>query len=267
MLVICNGAYKSGSTWLFNIATTLSRFDFPPEPYRNKAWRNPSIDPVKLGDFLRSVDITGRNYISKQHLSAPPERDLILGTADVRVLDIERDLRDVLVSAYYHHRRDGRFVGSFEDFYWTEGRLIAHQVQCYHALWRGREERVFVASYERLHADFAGEVERLAAFLGLEVAPGCLQSVRAETTIDRLRAKYGEADKPAEQQFFRKGVVGSWQDHFTPRLLDDLRDVEENGLTWSQQMHCKVKTKLHRALRAYPRKLRAGAERADQGTS
>jgi hypothetical protein len=131
MLVLCNGAYKSGSTWLFNIVAQLTAFEFPPPSYRNRKWRNPSIDPARLVDFLRSVDFRTRNFVSKQHIGEQRPRDLVLATEDVLVLDIDRDLRDVIVSAYYHHRRDGRFVGSIADFYRTEGRLIAHQVSRY----------------------------------------------------------------------------------------------------------------------------------------
>jgi hypothetical protein len=259
MLVICNGAYKSGSTWLFNITSALADFSFPPEIYRNPKWRNPSIDPSKLQQFIDSVDFQTKNYVCKQHINDRVNRRLILDTPHVVMLDIERDMRDVLVSAYHHHKRDRRFVGSFEEFYWTEGRLIAHQVRYYHAFWRVMQEKVFVASYEKLHSNFVIEVGRLAAFLRLPTSVSFLENIRQQTSIDALRLKYGEADKQVGQRFFRKGIVGDWQRYFTPLMLDDLRSIEAHGLARPNQLWCRMRTKLHRAVRAYPRRL-FGAE-------
>lgn len=261
MLVICNGAYKSGSTWLFNIVGQLADFSFPPPAYQNREWRNPSIDPAKLKQFIDAVDFADRNYISKQHIAGRRERDLLLATPNLFVLDIERDLRDVVVSAYHHHRRVGRFVGTIDQFYWTEGRLIAHQVCRYHEVWRGRPDKVFVASYEALHADFVAEVQRIAAFLQLPAPPTLVERIAGETTIDRLRAKYGETDRPAEQQFFRKGRVGSWQDCLSAPILEELGAIQVHGLAWPQQVQCRVRSKLHRALRAYPSRLFGRATR------
>jgi Sulfotransferase domain len=261
MLVICNGAYKSGSTWLFNIVAQLADFKLPPKSYQNTKWRNPSIDPDKLVDFLSTMDFAQENYISKQHIVDFRQRDLLLSTPNLFVLDIARDVRDVVVSAYYHHRRDGRFVGSFEDFYQIEGRLIAHQVSRYHDVWRGRNDKVLIASYEALHADFVAELQRIAAFLGLPVSPALVERIRHETSIDRLRARYGEADQPADQRFFRKGMVGSWQDHLSLPFAEELRAIEAHGLTWPKQLQCKARTKLHRALRAYPRRIFGRATR------
>ncbi|MDZ7829178.1 MAG: hypothetical protein U5K33_06725 [Halofilum sp. (in: g-proteobacteria)] len=61
MLVICNGAIKSGSTWLYNILVHLVELRRPPERYltanSRKRESNPCIRPDMLAEFLASEDI------------------------------------------------------------------------------------------------------------------------------------------------------------------------------------------------------------------
>ena len=139
------------------------------------------------------------------------------------VLDIERDLRDVVVSAaYYHHVRLGRFLGSFGDFYWIEGRLIADRVTGYHPVWQQESPKdVLCASYEALHADFGCEVGRIAGFLGLELSQERLEWVRERTSLERIRERRKEAEGN-RPRFYRKGQTGDWQTQLTAPMLHDL---------------------------------------------
>ena len=257
MLVVCNGAYKSGSTWLYNIVRALGGFEDPPARYLNAGWKNPSIAPDRLAPFLREMDLQRTDILCKQHFFTGHQRALLLASPEVRVLDIERDLRDVVVSAWHHHLRAQRFVGPFEAFYWIEGRVIADHVRRYHQFWAGPEGRTFCASYERLQTDFATETGRIAAFLGRAVADERLADVRAATTLDALRARYGEASRTNGQSFFRRGAVGDWQHHFTSAMLDDLERVAEHGLTRHEWLTARLRTKLHRLLKAAPARRRA----------
>jgi hypothetical protein len=146
----------------------------------------------------------------------------LLHTPGVFVLDIERDLRDVVVSAYYHHVRLGRFLGSFGDSYWIEGRLIADRVTRYHPVWQQESPKdVLCASYEALHADFGCEVGRIAGFLGLELPQERLERVRERTSLERIRERRKEA-KGNRPRFYRKGQTGEWQTHLTAPMLHDL---------------------------------------------
>lgn len=254
MLVVCNGAYKSGSSWLFHIVCALRDVRFPDRAYQNPAWKKvPSIDPARLGAFLRDHDLARADYATKQHFFRPEERDLLFAHPAVRILDVERDLRDVVVSAYHHHVRLGRFCGSFESFYRVEGRLVAHRVRAYHRFWKGPADKVLVASYERLHEDFDAEVSRIAAFLGWPLEPDRLHDVRKRTTLGELRARHGESGDAGELRFYRKGVMGDWQTHMTAAMVEDMAQIEAAGLPPAQRAGCVLRTKLHRAFRAWPK--------------
>lgn len=254
MLVVCNGAYKSGSSWLFHIVSELGEFRHPEPEFGDRAWRRvPTIAPDRLAAFLAAGRHRTADYICKTHFDRPRHRRLLLGAEAAFVLDIERDLRDVVVSAYHYHVGLGRFLGDFERFYWIEGRLVADRVVRYHRLWQGAPDKVLVASYERLHADFDGEVARIALFLGLAPSPERLARVRERTSLGQLRQHYGEEARETRARFYRKGEVGDWQNHMTPAMLADLAAIEQRGLPTLARAACVIRTKAHRAVRAWPR--------------
>ena len=219
MLIVCNGAFKSGSTWLYNIVRELTGGDAPPAEYLNPAWRHPSIDSAKLAALLAALKPSDC-FVVKNHFNTREQRDALLAHPDVRVLNITRDLRDMIVSSYYHVRRVKGYDGDFARYYWETGRATMLSVDRYHRLWRMRSPHVYTASYERLHADFTGQVREIAAFLGVKTTDEQLAQLRGETSLDALRQRYGEAE--SGDKFFRKGVVGDWQNHLTPEIIDDI---------------------------------------------
>ncbi|WP_456426207.1 sulfotransferase domain-containing protein [Rhodocaloribacter sp.] len=232
MLVIANGAFKSGSTWLFNIVRSMTGFPGIPEAYQNPGWDDPSIAPEKLWELLARLDYAGQDYLVKNHFEKKRQRDLILAHRDVRVLNIRRDLRDIVVSAFYYQRRKHGYRGDFEAYYWEMGRSIADHVRRYHALWDVPDARVYTSSYEALKSDFQAEVQRIGHFLGLALSPEDAKRIREETSLLALRAKYGETDKPSEERFFRKGAVGQWTEYFDEAMQRDIERIERQGLPY-----------------------------------
>ncbi len=106
MLVISNGAFKCGSTWLFNILTSLQNFAWPETAFLTKRnTKHPAIAESKLAAYLAGDVYESRDVISKNHLDQPEHRALLLSHQAVRVFCMTRDSRDVIVSAYYHDRR------------------------------------------------------------------------------------------------------------------------------------------------------------------
>jgi hypothetical protein len=233
MLAIANGAFKSGSSWLFKILCCITQFPPPPKPYLNLEWKNPSIHPNQLASFLDSEDFSKQNYLCKNHFGRRRERNLLLSYPHVSVFNIKRDLRDVVVSAYYHDCRVEGFEGSFEDYYWFLGRLHAHKVRKYHAIWDISSPQVYVSSYERLKQDFISEVNEIANFLRFNLSTHQLEEIQFRTSFERF--KQGEKStqtiqRTDETAFIRKGIVGDWKNHFNAQMLDDITAIEQNGL-------------------------------------
>jgi hypothetical protein len=224
MLIVSNGAFKSGSTWLYNILVELTGFAPPPAEYLNPEWRNPSIAPEQLSALLQTLT-PEKNYLVKNHFGKAHERDLLLSNPDVRVLDIERDLRDVVVSAYYHVRRKEGYTADFNTYYWEQGRKTAQEVAKYHEAWAVNNSQVYVSSYERLHEQFADEVSEIATLLKLPISVETINRIHEVTTLDSLRERYQEQTN--EQKFFRKGIIGDWQSHFDDAMLVDLDKITQ----------------------------------------
>lgn len=222
MLIIANGAYKSGSTWQFNILREITHFEPVPEAYQKANWNNPTLNSTRFMEFVNGHDLHNAHYLVKNHILELKLRDAIIDHPAIFVFNIRRDLRDVLVSAYYHFLRHQNVEMSFEAFYYEHGMTMMTQVTQFHHFWEQVQwPRYYCASYEGLHRDFAAEVRGMANFLGFSLTDEDIQRIQQNTQISQLRVQYGEADEAQENRFFRKGEVNDWKNHFTPEMLND----------------------------------------------
>jgi sulfotransferase family protein len=219
MLIVSNGAFKSGSTWLDRIVNQLVRSRPIPREFQNPRWVHQSVTPELFERFLDEVDVSAADYLSKNHIRDERLRAVLLAHEQVRVLNVTRDLRDVLVSAYFHDRREGRADGEIAEYWDGLGRRRIQQVITHHRLWNTGHAQVFVTSYEALQASFGAQVEALAAFLGVEGVN--VDDVAAATDFERMR---GPATGNGER-FHRKGIVGDWQNHLSPRIVAELAEL------------------------------------------
>src|SRR3954464_6403407 len=89
VLIICNGAYKSGSTWLFRILLSMTRYNLIPEQYHAPGWNGLGIKPSLLAKFLKTENYRDTNYILKGHFFH--QYHLILSYPHVTVMNIRRD--------------------------------------------------------------------------------------------------------------------------------------------------------------------------------
>ncbi|MFP4106435.1 MAG: sulfotransferase domain-containing protein [Phycisphaerae bacterium] len=250
MLVMANGAFKSGSTWLRNIILEMMEFQPIPESYRHPdylLW----ISSYRLADFLREVDFQNHNFISKGHLHSHKYVDLLLSHPDVRVFDITRDVRDVIVSHYYHMVREGKVKSEFGPYYWKLGRYKAYQIVEYHKLWSVDHPQMFVSSFESLKTDFHNEVRRIGSFLGCDLSEEDIDRIKDKTSLQRLREKRGEEGVPEEKRFYRKGIIGDWQNHFDDDMARDIERIQESGLSGLSRLKYQAFFKIRPAVKAF----------------
>ena len=233
MLVISNGAFKCGSTWLYNILTNLRDFAVPGAEFVTGGnTKHPSIAEPKLAAYLGTDAFEKRDVISKNHLDKPAHRALLLKQRSVRVVCMTRDSRDVIVSAYYHDQRKKRFDGSFAQYYWQEGRMLLPRLTQYRRTWSEPHTQMVSTTFEALKTDFRGEVMRIAALIDVPVNEGVIDRIRKETDIVSLREKYKDtpSHRSEDGDFFRKGDIGDWRNHFDETLLADHDRVCRQGI-------------------------------------
>lgn len=253
MLVISNGAVKSGSTWLFNILTSLKDFAWPePSVLTKRNSKHPTIAEPLLEDYLSDHDFSDRDEISKNHLGKPEHRALLLSREDVRVVCMTRESRDVIVSAYYHGLLADKIKGSFADYYWSDGRVLVPELKRYEETWRQSHPRLIATSFESLKSDFHGEVARLAQFFALAVDHDTVEGIYRETSLGSLREKYQDssAHHREDGEFFRKGEIGDWRNHFDDRMLADHDQISRVGISPLDRhlLATRAKRKLRRML-------------------
>lgn len=257
MLVLANGAPKSGSTWLFEILRNFQGFEPVPMSYRhadhNLAW----LDTAKLRIFLESGDYRTGKFISKAHIYDETQRDLLLSFDEVYVCDISRDLRDAIVSHYYHVNRERQLSWSFPNYYWWLGRYKALQIEQYHDIWRVPSPRVYKASYEDLKQNFSASVSKLAAFFNMTLSSSEIEDIARKTSLETLQKRTGQDDLPPEKRFFRKGAVGDWQAHFNERTLRDIERIMRGERSPADQVGYALLFELRPKLAAYYRRLRS----------
>lgn len=252
VLVVCNGPFKSGSTWLYEIARALVDHEPLPAEYAEPSWLPvESIRPRRLGAVLARRDLGDRVWVVKQHLSRPRRVRQLSGVPEVLVLDIRRDLRDVVVSSYYHQRARGRAGDDFARFYWSQGRYFANGVANHHRRWRGHT--AVTIGYEALVDDFGAEASKIAACLGSEAGEVELEAIRKRVGLSELKERYAETGVALMEsaKFFRRGVPGDWKTHLDDAMLEDVAAIEARGLPLSERCVWKARSS-YRRLRQLP---------------
>jgi len=109
MLIICNGVFKSGSTWLHAIifevlkVNKINLTDVPIK-YTNNIDSADTIVESKLSEFLDNENYIKSNYITKSHyyLEKTMMRDY---DSNIHFFFVERDVRDSVVSHYHHLKK------------------------------------------------------------------------------------------------------------------------------------------------------------------
>jgi sulfotransferase family protein len=147
-----------------------------------------------------------------------------------RVLVVYRDPRDVALSLYHQNqkRSSHRLDCTLQEFIRLPGRGVEGIVAVMNA-WRERlhdHPHCLWVSYEALRSDTAGELRRIAAFLGAPPSDGAqVEAAVNFASFDNMRAleakggfghamlKPGDPNDPASFKV-RSGKVGGYQDKF-----------------------------------------------------
>jgi hypothetical protein len=170
------------------------------------------------------VDFSRRDFLTKNHFSTAEHRDILLSDNHVRILNIKRDIRDVVTSAYYHYRREEGYSASFKQYYWDRGRYVAENVRAYHELWDGSSHLVYVSSYKDLKNNFSDECKRISNFIDIDISKEKIKKIRKETSLSGLQNKYKKVN------FFRKGKIGGWKNHLTEDMEEDVKRIYKGGI-------------------------------------
>lgn len=207
MLVICNGAARSGSNWIYNIAVQAIPAEPLADEWRRTGWGQASIEPGRLREYLavRDRPVT----VVKMHLRpTEAERDELLAGGRVIVLNVARDIRGA-VNAHYHARvRSLSEAPDVQTWWEAEGRDFAARLRAYHTLWNVEHPAYHRFYFEELLQHFPSEIERARPVLERAGAVIDVEALDQDTGLEALV----EDAAPGAREL-RLGQAEDWRNH------------------------------------------------------
>ncbi|MGH8260041.1 MAG: sulfotransferase domain-containing protein [Steroidobacteraceae bacterium] len=237
---------KTGTTWLQQILAQLVLA--PAEPVallELSPWIEQRCFPLQ--PILARLESQGHRRFVKTHLPA----DALPMSPLARYIYVGRDGRDALWSWYNHHRqltREGlAFINAGADRVGPPLGPASTDVRQYFLAWLERNgfplwpfwahvqswwdrrdrPNVLLAHFNRLKADTAAEIRRIARFLEMELDESRLPEILHRCSFDYMRTNASTLSpnleglfKGGAQAFVYKGTNGRWHDVLT---ADDLR--------------------------------------------
>ncbi len=145
---------------------------------------------------------------------------------DARFIYVVRDVRDVAVSGWFFNlalaaKETLAHFPNIDEYGAYIARLWVKDVAEGLRFVESHKERACYIKYEDLWQRPAEEVSRLFAFLGVESDHRQVRSSIAFTDFSRLSGgrKRGIENRSS---FYRKGIIGDWENHFSPAALSKI---------------------------------------------
>ena len=202
------GYPKSGNTWFQNLAAgavygvlpefappSFLHLDLVPDVHQKRFYKRYS-NPM---------------FFKSHHLPLPEYR---------RVVYLLRDGRDVMVS-YFRALEARQKIFQFEEMVAQDQQLFPCKWHEHVATWMKNPfgAEMLIVKYEDLHADPVRELKRFCRFARIERPDDFLEMVAGSAAFAKLQGRekrLGRAVTTSERQpnkpFFRRGIVGSYQD-------------------------------------------------------
>jgi hypothetical protein len=239
MLIICNGVFKSGSTWLHAIILEILKINKinltdVPSKYTNNIDSPTTIVESKLFKFLDNENYIESYYITKSHyyLMKTMMRDY---DSNIHFFFVERDIRDALVSHYYHLKKKYTFISGFNMYYLFIGRFKAFEILNFNRKYIRAFGNDNFFKYSDLKNNFEAVVLKISSILNLkDLSEEEIKIIKTQTSITKMRndlslgkTKYYSTVSENREGVIRKGIIGDWVNYFSIRQQNDIKNIEE----------------------------------------
>ena len=105
---------------------------------------------------------------------------------NIKVINIDRDIKDVLVSHYHHLINAKKIKGDFKNYFYKWGMYKAKQILDYRIAWKDYD--CLKLKYEDLLEKNQETIQKIAKYLKTELNKDQVLKIQRETNIDNLRA-------------------------------------------------------------------------------
>ncbi len=244
MLIVCNGAFKSGSTWLYELVNSILRvknISLSEVPTTYSPGRSPAmkIAQEKLQQFIEDEDVKANIYLTKAHFFRL-ETLKAQYPDEVKFLFVERDLRDAIVSHYYHLKVYSKVNLGFKFYYWFLGRYKAYEIWLFNERCRlfFSNERFF--KFEEMKTNVENTMDRLTDLLDLpKLELDEKAQVEDNSNLEALRKRASQGDNThyhaagkENAKLFRKGEIGGYVNYMSESQIKDSLAIENGHFGW-----------------------------------
>lgn len=186
-----------------------------------------------LNNVLGDTDVKCLGEKTPEHAMTAPTLATLLPRA--KFVHIVRDGRDGCVSGWFGNlaikgeafKQQFPDLPAYVDFY-TRRHWLPY-VSMARTLTRTAPERYFELRYEDLHRQPESILTRLFGFLGVDTSASAATQCREAASFERVSGGRARGDCDPKS-FYRKGIIGDWQNHFDQRCLDVFMQHGEQAL-------------------------------------
>jgi hypothetical protein len=222
------GLPKSGTTWLEQMISSYPGFHdlLIPDVAAYELARGGSHDYDLPRDmFARFKDML---VVTKMHVHGSAHNVALLHDAGVRYVVLYRDLRDVALSHYFYVRQTPWHpeyptyikVGVEDGLLTFADQLLPDFVAWIRSWSRNSDPKMgLVLRYEDMLADAERALTCIARHFDLDSSPEVIHRIVEAHRFQKLSAGRSQGQEN-QHSFFRKGIAGDWQNHFTPAIKE-----------------------------------------------
>ncbi|MCB0689069.1 MAG: sulfotransferase domain-containing protein [Saprospiraceae bacterium] len=235
-VVVATGP-KVGSNWICNILCALRYYDKEGGGIRSPFSETQYID-LEREDSYKVIRENSEHKLWKTH---SPFQAEFAAWSNVKFININRDLRDVLVSLNFFQMflaRNGQEDKRILDFTPEEYMLRLIEVGDFKkwmkiiASWTGDNFNAKISlRYEDLLKDIHGEISKLCEFLELPCTSYDITSAIESASFEN-HANGRSPGQEDQNSFYRKGISGDWKNYLTPDVIKSF--VEDEGGAWNR---------------------------------
>ena len=194
-----------------------------------------------LVNFFNSNDsLDSPLWISKSHIFQEEiMNDILINQNNIKIINIDRDIKDIIVSHYHHLLNSKKISGDFKSYFSKWGKYKAKQCIDYKRAWGDYD--CLKLKYSDLINSNRKTIIKMAKYLDINIDDDKILSIQNETDIDNLRINSKRKNLNEENWFYRKGKIGDWKNFFDNEMILKIQSIESGNLSFKEKLSYFIK--------------------------
>ena len=224
---------RSGTTWTEQMVHLLVNKGEQGEQRITDAVPWLETLPHRPNGMIKFLETMPQRRLFTSHLPYPLMPHIDNTTA--KIIYVARNPKDVAISTYFHNQSKGGYEGSWDEYFqlflYSDvgfGPYFDHVLPWWQA--SQKDKNILFLTYENMKHDHAGNVAKLASFLGIQADSQLIETVVRLSSFQSMTSNETtnfewipqKADKP---KHFRKGDIGDWRNHFSPEQSQQMDSI------------------------------------------